>query len=272
MFPQMVACMDESIDGGRRVFVIAGFVGRIDAWNSLTAEWIDRIQPQKLPNPISAFHMTDCETGHGEFRDRFGWDRDSRRQLITDLIEIICKHQVVMWGIGVRIEDYEALAPVNEEGVKLGRSSYHFVLQAAIAYLAGEMEGLGNSHYDTIDFLFDRRDDHETWARTLHKELRNSEHSWGRYIGTLSFSNKTEMRRLQVADLGAYETMKHLTNALYNEGRTRRSFEKLADNRHVLAVGHLPKEKLDMIHEHKVTTLRQLYEKRATVPKEISGG
>jgi hypothetical protein len=100
----------------------------------LLLEWADRIQPDKLPHPIKAFHMTDCESGGGEFRDELGWDNESRKQLIIDLIQIICRYSVALFGMGLPIQDYEALQPVtknpsNDKGVKLGGGQYRFLLQ-----------------------------------------------------------------------------------------------------------------------------------------------
>ena len=55
MFATIHAYMDESVDKLERMFVVGGFVARSDAWTSILYKWIDRIRPERLPNPIKAF-------------------------------------------------------------------------------------------------------------------------------------------------------------------------------------------------------------------------
>ncbi len=54
-----------------------------------------------------------------------------------------------MFGVGLPIKDYESLNPVTDKGNKLGKSQYHFIFQAAIAYLAGELEDSDFPRHDT---------------------------------------------------------------------------------------------------------------------------
>jgi hypothetical protein len=255
MIASLHAYMDESVDKQERMFVLGGFVDRPESWSSILYQWVDRIQPNKLPNPIKAFHMTDCETGNGEFRDELGWDRDTRRQLIIDLIDLISRHVIGLFAVGLPIKEYKALDPITPDGTRLGYSQYHFIFQAAIAYLAGEFDDSGFGAHETVNFFFDRNSPYETWANRLHKKLKESAHPWGRRIGSLTFENKENMRLLQVADLGVYEAMKYLTNAIYNEGRTRRSFEKLAEHHCVMKLSAFNADNLKEMFAFKKTKL-----------------
>jgi len=207
MLAMIQAYMDESCDKEQTLFAIGGFLGRSDAWIPLLYEWISRLDPKNLPNPIRAFHMTDCENGWGEFRDDLGWDGDSRRTLIIDLLDIICKYQVGMFGLGIPLRDYKSLDAIN--GVNLGRNEYHFMFQAILADLAIELEEGKLPDHETIAFFFDRNSPHEVWANAVHKASQNdTRFAWRRRIGSLTFGNKEQLRLLQVADIGAYETMK----------------------------------------------------------------
>ncbi|MGC1475353.1 MAG: DUF3800 domain-containing protein [Terriglobales bacterium] len=258
MIASIHAYMDESVDKQERLFVVGGFVSRPEAWSSILHQWIDRIQPDKLPNPIKAFHMTDCETGQGEFRDKLGWNQGTRRQLIIDLINIICGHVVGLFAVGLPIAEYKALDPITPDGTRLGYSQYHFIFQAAIAYLAGEFEDSGFPHHETIAFFFDRNSPYESWANKLHAELKKSTHPWSHRIGSLTFEGKERMRLLQVADLGVYEGMKYLTNSIYNEGRTRKSFEKLAAHHCVMKLSAFSEDNLHEMVKFKKETLGEL--------------
>jgi hypothetical protein len=259
----MHAYMDESSDKESRLFCIGGFVGRADAWMDLMHRWIERLRPHQLPNPIKAFHMTDCENAGGEFRDELGWDRDSRKQLIIDLLEIICGYPVAMFGVALPLKEYFSLDPINDQGDKLGKSQYHFLFQSALADLASELETTDFLPYDNIAFFFDRNSPYEYWANRLHKEIKEDKRlKWRHRIGSLKFESKEKLRLLQVGDIGAYESMKHMANALYNEGRTRRSFQKLATTNHVWKLATHTPDSLTETWRLKTTELRELTEKK----------
>src|SRR5579863_9684925 len=91
---------DESEDAEEKVIAVAGFIGLADQWESLQDKWIARVKP----TGVSAYHMTDCENGWGEFSDKKGWTKADRTQLTTDLIEIICDHEVYLLGMGMLLE------------------------------------------------------------------------------------------------------------------------------------------------------------------------
>jgi len=256
MLAMLQGYMDESADKDARIFCIGGFFGRSDEWSPLLLEWVDRIQPHRLPHPIKAFHMTDCENGGGEFRDELGWDRDSRKQLIIDLIQIICRYTVGMFGMGLPIQEYEALDPVttnpsNDKGIKLGGGQYRFLLQSVMADLAIEMEDTAFPAHEDIAFFFDRNSPHESWANILHKEMQNCGRPWSRRIGSLTFDSKEKLRLLQVADVGAYECRKYIVNHIFKEGRTRKSFETLKDRHRIWKIAAFNKDNLKEMLEDK---------------------
>lgn len=129
---------DESSDKDKRVLAVGAFVGRADEWTALLLDWIERIKPENLPNPITSFHMTDCETGQGEFRGKFGWTEESRKRLIIDLIEIITRRRVLLYGAGLQMKDYGNLDLID--GKPVGKSEYHFLLQAIMGELSMQLE------------------------------------------------------------------------------------------------------------------------------------
>ena len=173
MLATLQTYLDESIDRDHRIFAIGGFIGRADEWRELLFEWIDRIHPSKLPRPIKAFHMTDCENGGGDFRDELGWDRESRRQLIIDLIAIICRYNVALFGMGLPIKEYERLDHVDpNKRLKLGYSQYHLLFQSVIRDLVKEMDDGSFGGHPRVAFFFDRNSPHEFWANHMHKRMQ----------------------------------------------------------------------------------------------------
>lgn len=230
MLANLEAYMDESADKDVRLFVVGGFIARTDNWGPLLYEWAARIRDASLPSPIKAFHMTDCVSGGGEFRDKFGWNNTSRKRLVDDLVDLLCRYTVGMFGIGVQVEQYESLDRVTDEGIRLGYSQYHLLFQAVMSYMAKEFEENDFPYHETIAFFFDRNSRHETWANTLHKELQNSKTPWSHRIGSLTFANKEVFQLLQVADLGAYESRRYLAHKIYGDCEPGPAFQKLANH------------------------------------------
>jgi hypothetical protein len=161
-----------------------------------------------------------------------------------------------MFGLGIPLRDYKALDAIN--GVNLGRNEYHFMFQAILADLAIELEEGKLPDHETIAFFFDRNSPHEVWANAVHKASQNdTRFAWRRRIGSLTFDNKEKLRLLQVADIGAYETMKYLSNILATEKRTRRSFQKLMNAERVWKVATYDGDTLKLMVELKKAQLKE---------------
>jgi hypothetical protein len=244
------AYADESYEKDKRVVAIGAFVGESQEWQVLLANWIDRLRPTNLPNPITAFHMTDCETGNGEFSDELGWNHQSRRELIIDLIGIIRARRVALFGVGLRLEDYNSLEQID--GKPIGKTEYHLLLQAVMCGISLELEAAMAPRWETVAYFFDRNGRHEHWANQIHKETQNDARiHWRTRIGPLTFQSKEVLRLLQVADVAAYETMKYLTNVIFSEGRSRKSFEVLAEANRVAKIEFYDGNTLRAIVENK---------------------
>jgi Protein of unknown function (DUF3800) len=251
---------DESSDKDKRVLAVGAFVGRADEWTALLGDWIERINPENLPSPITAFHMTDCETGQGEFRDKFGWTEESRKKLIIDLIEIITRHRVLLYGAGLQMKDYGNLELID--GKPVGKSEYHLLLQAIIGELSMQLEDDKAPGFEEIAYVFDQHDKtREFWAHEIHRETKNHPKiSWRNRIGALTFADKRKVRLLQAADLGTYEVMRHITNYLFLDKKPRKSFEALAATKSVGKIVIYDGETLGKIVESKKAELAASFE------------
>ena len=119
---------DESEDKQEKVIAVAGFIGQATEWERLQEEWIARLKP----TCVSAYHMTDCEGGWGEFSDKKGWTKRDRDQLTIDLIEMICHRDIFLLGMGVLLDDYKDIPPVNDKGELLGHDKWHSAFQLLV--------------------------------------------------------------------------------------------------------------------------------------------
>jgi len=254
------AYADESSDKDRRILSVSAFVGEAEEWSFLLADWIERLKPANLPNPVTAFHMTDCETGNGEFSEKNGWDHSSRQKLIIDLISIISRRRVALFGVGMQLKDYSSLELID--GQPLGKSEYHFLLQAVMGGISMELEETKADRLEDVSYFFDQNAKNEYWANEIHRALRSDKRvNWSHRIGPLIFGSKEKIRLLQVADLGAYETMKYVTNSIFGEGRSRRSFEALASEKKIAKILVYDGKTLNTMLENKRNELARIFDK-----------
>jgi hypothetical protein len=259
----ITACGDESSDKDQRVLAVGAFVGPADEWTALLLDWIERIKPETLPSKINAFHRTDCETGQGEFPDKFGWTEESRKRLIIDLIEIITRRRVLLCGAGLQMKDYGNLELID--GKPVGKSEYHVLLQAIMGELSWQREDSNAPSFEDIAYVFDQQDRaREFWAHEIHKETKNHPKiSWKNRIGTLTFGDKKSTGLLQVADLGTYEVMRHITNYLFFDKKPRKSFEAFAATRNVAKIVIYDGKTLEKIVESKKAELAASFNDRS---------
>jgi hypothetical protein len=205
---------DESEDKEQKVHTLGGFLGWADEWDHLQEEWIDRVKP----TGVSAYHMTDCDNGGGEFSDAKGWTKTDRTQLTIDLIEIICRHKVFLIGMGLYIDDYKTLGPVTDDGEMLGHDKWHLVFQGALREAAIHVDKIAPPE-ETIAFFFDWQMK-QGMANDLFESTQNeSSLPWRNRLGTLTFGHKEfgvpgSLPLLQVADIAALEVRKSLAHPI----------------------------------------------------------
>jgi hypothetical protein len=244
---------DESEDKEEKVHAIAGFIGFAEEWDRLQEEWIARVEP----TGVSAYHMTDCDNGRGEFSEEKGWTRGERNRLTIDLIEIICRHDVFMLGMGVRLDDYKTLPPVNDEGVMLGADKWHLVFQGVLQEAAMRV-GEDAPPEETIAFFFDWKMKQGT-ANSIFDYTKEDEDlkPWHKRLKTLTFGHKEfnvpgSIPLLQCADLAAGEVRKALAHPItHPELAERKSLSRLKEADKVWSIKYLDKPVLDALYEYK---------------------
>ncbi len=246
---------DESEDKNEKVHAIGGFLGWADEWDRLQEDWIARLKP----TGVSAYHMTDCDNGRGEFSDEKGWKREDRTQLTIDLIEIICRHEVLLIGMGIFVDDYKTLAPVTENGGMLGYDKWHSVFQGVIREAAIRVSSAPEG--ETIAFFFDWKMKQGIAYDLFEKTQNEIKLPWCQRLGTLTFGHKEfgvfgSLPLLQVADIAAMETRKSLANPITHPHLPeRRSLARLKECGRGGLIACLDKPVLDALYEYKRETL-----------------
>ena len=91
----LVAYMDESgIHKDAAVCAIAGYVGSSEEWKKFEYRWKQILSREG----VSQFHMSEFESGHGEFK---GWSKGRKEQLLTNLLKTIMARDIQDVGSAV---------------------------------------------------------------------------------------------------------------------------------------------------------------------------
>jgi len=130
--------IDDSADQHKKDFVVAGiFVGRMPHWAKFQKEWN---QTLRKPPRIKHFHGKEWRTLNGEFRqfrdDKLWPDRSggiAANAKRDALHEVINNSNIVGFGIGVYIENYERVRQSHPRGKTfMAKDAFEYVLQSAI--------------------------------------------------------------------------------------------------------------------------------------------
>lgn len=201
---------DDSADARRNKFyACGGLLGGPDQWDAFEILWSQ--ETRKLKEP---FRSTDCETGHGQFKD---WPKSQRDELMKSLVTTLHATQLRGFASIVPIKEYRAAFPACGE-----HDAFLLAVRQAVMNMAYIAHELGHDvalsfEKGSIDSkilkVFDSIADWKEWPPA--KRLRRPK-----------FETK-ELKPLQSADLVAREAFKHVDNL--GERPTRKPVTRLQD-------------------------------------------
>jgi hypothetical protein len=208
---------DESADETqKRVFAIACVLGTDDEWSDLVGKWTTRTDGK-------TFHAATCES---EFANDPDPDKHKANlRLYKDLIQLIVGSGLYGWGVGIDMGAFLEFFPESPKDI-----GYYKCLSETVKRIIDEGKRRGDSE---LKFTFDNRQQSDATTAILYDWMVNQPEWWGDNIFLdyeISFSS-IKNPRIQVADLVARETMKHLENELKpiaDRRVTRRSMHALA--------------------------------------------
>lgn len=244
---------DESEDKDEKVLAIGGFIGFAEQWEALQEKWITRVKP----TGVSAYHMTDCECGHGEFSGDNGWTKKDRDQLTSDLIGLIVEHEIFLIGEGILLDDYRELPPVDDKGVELGHDKWHMVFQGVLQQVCMRVGDTAPPE-ETVAFFLDWKQKQGA-AQFLFDYTKAEDRlgAWHHRLGTLTFGHKEfnvpgSLPLLQIADIAAVETRKAIGNPITHPHLPeRKSLARLKAANRVWSLSFLDGPVLNAIYEMK---------------------
>jgi len=218
MLTVLRAYMDESgIHGGSSICAIAGLVGTESEWETLERRWRRAVEEEG----ISVFHMAEFESRLGEFEE---WSDTRRRLFLSKLVETIKARDIHCLGSALVRADYDRLTEDEKIWMTHGNAEYPYFLcfQHCIVESCHIADGLPAE--EKVAFVFDRQQEFAAEATRLYNDLKD-QREWPnheRLADIVAFASKRETIPLQVADLAAYETYKHLDNRLFHPERSVR--------------------------------------------------
>ena len=188
---------DDSADETRqRVFAVAGVIAPEWLWQKLEDAWLRRTGG--IP-----FHATDCDSDHGDYA---GNSHKENKHLYRDLSIMLAKSGA--WGFGAALD----LAAHREffPGVPQDMS-YYKGFEAVVTFLKTLARDRFN---ETVKFTFDNRFESNHNAADLYDVLVNDPDYSEVISDGISFTVSRRQPRIQIADLLARETMKHLDHMI----------------------------------------------------------
>lgn len=190
---------DESSDeSGQRTFAIAGIMGTQEEWDALEVKWLKRTGGK-------IFHATDCESGYGDYKDI---PKEIRLKEYKDLTKILAESPMMGFGVAMDIQAYKRLFP---EGLAV--APYFSCFVRVILYFA-RMASRYVPQHSKVDYIFDRNSETNFVSVSLVEYFTKlTEYDYSSFVGRIAFDS-IETTGIQIVDLLARETMKHMDNQI----------------------------------------------------------
>ena len=208
---------DESSDDTKsRVFAVAGVFGSEKDWAEIKRAWLERAGGV-------IFHASDCETDQGDFAKN---SHAENLVLYRDLSQLLAKSNLMGRGHAMDMAAWHKYFAGGAEEIP------YLTCFRNVVYECGKLADMCVPG-DEVEFTFDGRPETEYNAGLLYDYMAKMK-EWGasqRLSEKVSFASRKYVG-IQVADLLARETMKHLDNIIGPVQRnTRRSMQAILATR-----------------------------------------
>jgi len=197
----------------KRTLVVAGWFADERQWKRLESRWQKAIafENKSLPpeQQIKRYHAAQMNAGDGPFA---GWDTPRKNRLTKKLLKILSNGRMTAAGVGIDLAAFDDIFPLRKpKDYGIAYIICMGTLLLSIADAAKEEPedvrvGLVHDHGPWDKFALEG---YKKWINDDSWDCRN------RFLGITPRSWKDDVG-LQAADLIAYESMRHIDNALWN--------------------------------------------------------
>jgi hypothetical protein len=227
------AAMDESYQGGR-IAAVGGYVSTKKKWFKLIKEWMDII----VPTRTQGFHMTDAESGRGDFE--YYWTPDYLFKVKLALFERMLARTKFGVVVAVDLQAYKELTrgKSKDKAHPYIQSPYYFCLFLAVQTILKVTRIHIPEYPDSqrIPFVFDQNDQFSGRALKFWPAFQYAfrNHPDYKRIGNLVFADDQLFPPLQAADILAYEGAKRMLHQLTDPNRPwRQSLTMLSQKKNL---------------------------------------
>lgn len=217
----LTAYIDESEQAKLQVFAIGGYVFDRSGQRLFEWKWKRALKSKGL----SRFHMTDFESGWGEFK---GWSEKDRHQFFARIVEIIKSTSLIEFSVAIDLDAFSTLSA--DDRVTLNNpTAYSLCLETSFAKIAQRVRSLPNP--EPVAYIANRVSrgagkDRITAAWDVYSRLDMKEEY---RLGSMSWGDSRLIPHLQAADIWAYEIAKAVTTRIGRSDRPiRESIKMLA--------------------------------------------
>jgi hypothetical protein len=135
-----------------KFYVVAGYLATADDWQLFEASWRAKLAQER----ISAFHMTDCEKGYGEFAHLHGHQHAVERERLQRLfLGMIKQHRIFGVSTAVVLHQLRQFAPKLEPLLERQfNTPYMHAFRATLQTMADQLKTFEPD--EQIAFTFDR--------------------------------------------------------------------------------------------------------------------
>jgi hypothetical protein len=231
---------DESGDQRPGVYSVCGLIGKHAEFVELERQWRHALDDEGIPE----FHAAKLENHLAPYGD-LKFDFDRRSHLQRRFIGIITERALCGFNAFAEIKALQIHADrlrpfFSDSAVK----PYTFTFRMFVEIAAIEIDEYKKPA--PIAFVFDQQKEHEGKAKEIYDDLSRGERNWplADRLGSISFQSRLEYVALQAADAWAYESRKHVADALYLKQPERWQFTMFKTARHRFGLNGYREEEL----------------------------
>jgi len=215
LFAMLESYFDDSSDRDReRYYACGGLMGLRENWDWFCGRWCYERKAAGLSDD-EPFRATDCECGHGVFKD---WPKEKRDSLMATLVSLVRDMQLYGFAAIIPIDLYKKYFPMGT-----GHQAFLIVAQQAIMNMAFIANNKPTPDDITVWFEDGPR---TSGVKSRYDAVKQSSWPSARRLYGLTFADK-KCLPLQSADLVAREAFKHIEN--FGERPTRIPIRRLND-------------------------------------------
>jgi len=195
---------------------LAGYIATDENWQGFSDEW----GPLLLRHKIPYVHMKEMIALRGPY-ESLGWDAAHRDAVLLEFIDVIRRHVIGGFGIGV---DAKYLRSMSKDARTVIGDPAMLCFQRILRRVVEKLDEVG--YESSIAAVFDDCEEYSVRCYRMWSALRRVAPSLSKKVPSITFADDIVFWPLQAADVLAWETNKNLRQQA-GKHKTRKQIERL---------------------------------------------